>query len=517
MPLAGFVARLAGMNPPNPPAADVVPAVPTDLHTGGLAGHPRGLTTLFFTEMWERFSYYGMRALLTIFMTTAAVNGGLGFSDKNAAVVYGTYTMSVYLLCILGGYLADNFIGSRKAVLWGGIVIAAGHYSMAIHAIPTFFIGLGLVAVGTGLLKPNISTMVGGLYPPADDRRDAGFSIFYMGINLGALLASIVCGYLAQGEGWKNTLSGWGLDPTTSWHWAFGAAGVGMTFGLFTYIRRAGTLAHVGHAPSATTDGRPWGKLLLVALASLVLIGVMIAADYYKWIVIALFVAQIGAVLFFALRPGEDNKRMAAILVFFIAAQIFWAIFEQAGSSMTLFADRLTNNRVFGWEFPSSWWQSVNSAWVIALAPVFAWAWIKLGAKQPSSPAKFAFGLVLVSLSFVWMIPAARLTAEGKVSPLWLLGLYFLQTAGEMFLSPVGLSTMTKLASARLVGLVMGIWFLAAALGNKLAGVLAGDFQSESPAALANFFLTQAIWVAVASIALFALVPWVKRLMCGVR
>lgn len=505
------------MNSPSSPAAD--PAVPTDLHTGGLAGHPRGLTTLFFTEMWERFSYYGMRALLTIFMTTAAVNGGLGFSDKNAAVVYGTYTMSVYLLCILGGYLADNFIGSRKAVLWGGTIIAAGHYSMAIHAVPTFFIGLGLVAIGTGLLKPNISTMVGGLYSPMDERRDAGFSIFYMGINLGALLASIVCGYLAQGEGWKNTLTRWGLDPTTSWHWAFGAAGVGMTLGLVTYLRRAPTLAHVGHVPALTAEGRPWGRLALVALASFALIGVMIAADYYKWIVFAIFGLQIAAVLFFAFRGGEENKRMAAILVFFIAAQVFWAIFEQAGSSMSLFADRLTDNRLPGidWEFPSAWWQSVNSMWVIILAPFFAWAWIKLGPRQPSSPVKFSLGLLFVALSFVWMIPAARLTAEGKVSPFWLLGLYFLQTVGEMCLSPVGLSTMTKLASARLVGLVMGIWFLAAALGNKLAGVLAGDFQSDSPAALADFFLQQAIWVGVATAVLFALAPWVKKLMGSVR
>lgn len=496
-----------------PPRPDPV----SSLDTSGIAGHPRGLTTLFFTEMWERFSYYGMRALLVLFMTTAVVNGGLGFADKRAAAIYGTYTMSVYLLTILGGFIADNFVGSRVAVLWGGIVIAAGHFTMAIHAVPTFFVGLCLVAIGTGLLKPNISTMVGSLYSPTDDRRDAGFSIFYMGINTGALMAAIVCGFLAQSDRFKGFLSARGLDPTQSWHWAFGAAGVGMTFGLITYLRRGHTLAHIGHAPAPRGEGRPWGRLGLVALGSGALIAVMVLADRHPWIIYLLFAAQIAAVLMFALRPDEESRRIAAILVLFIAAQVFWALFEQAGSSISLFADRLTDNRIAGHAFPSSWWQSVNNAWVITLAPLFAWLWIKLGPRQPSSPAKFALGLLFVALSFVWMIPAARLTAEGKVSPIWLLGLFLLQTIGEMCLSPVGLSTMTKLAPARLAGLVMGIWFLAAALGNKLAGVLAGHFNSSSPTELADFFTRQAMWVGGATLLLFALVPWVKKLMGGVR
>jgi POT family proton-dependent oligopeptide transporter len=492
-----------------------ISAAPLD--TGGLLGHPRGLTTLFFTEMWERFSYYGMRALLVLFMTTSAAQGGLGFADKTSAAVYGTYTMSVYLLSILGGFIADNFVGSRKAVLWGGVIIASGHYSMAIHAIPTFFVGLALVAIGTGLLKPNISTMVGSLYSTTDVRRDAGFSIFYMGINIGALTASIVCGFLAQHVWFKEFLTRFGLDPIQSWHWAFGAAGVGMTFGLINYLKRRETLLHVGLAPVCPSEGRPWGKLMLVFVGSLALIGVMILSDYHQSIVFALFAVQIAAVLFFALRKNEESRRIAAILVFFIAAQIFWAIFEQAGSSMSLFADRLTDNRVFGIGFPSAFWQSINSAWVILLALPFAWVWTKLGRRQPSSPMKFTLGLFFVALSFVWMIPAARLTAEGRVSPIWLLGLYFLQTTGEMFLSPVGLSTMTKLAPPRLLGLVMGIWFLAAALGNKLAGVLAGGFESNDPTSLVSFFWHQALWVGGATLALLALVPWVKKLMGTVR
>ena len=489
----------------------------TTFETGGLLGHPRGLSTLFFTEMWERFSYYGMRALLVLFMTTAAANGGLGFSDNTSTAIYGTYTMSVYLLSILGGFIADNFIGSRRAVLWGGTIIACGHYAMAIHSTSTFFVGLFLVAIGTGLLKPNISTMVGSLYSPTDERRDAGFSIFYMGINLGALTSSIVCGFLAQHTWFKNFLASLGLDPLQSWHWAFGAAGVGMTFGLVTYLLRRNTLAHVGNAPAVTAEGRPWGKLGLVALASAALIALMRLSDEHRWIVVALFGLQVAAVLFFAFRKNEESRRIAAILVFFIAAQIFWAIFEQAGSSMSLFADRLTDNRLFGLSFPSSWWQSVNAAWVIVLALPFAFLWTKLGHHQPSSPLKFTLGLFFVALSFVWMVPAARLTANGIVSPLWLLGLYFLQTVGEMFLSPVGLSTMTKLAPPRLLGLVMGIWFLAAALGNKLAGVLASDFKSDDPASLVTFFWQQALWVGGATLALFLLVPWLRKLMGGVH
>jgi POT family proton-dependent oligopeptide transporter len=243
----------------------------------------------------------------------------------------------------------------------------------------------------------------------------------------------------------------------------------------------------------------------------------MKASDTYPVIIFALFALQIAAILFFALRPDPDSKRMAAIFVFFFAAEIFWALFEQTGSTISLFADRLTRNELFGAPFPSSWWQSVNSVWVILLAPIFAFLWIKLGSKQPSSPMKFVLGLLFVALSFMLMVPAAKLTADGKIGPLWLVGLFFLQTVGEMLLSPVGLSTMTKLAPHRLVGLVMGIWFLAAALGSKLAGALAGEFKSDNPAELADFFLHQALIVGACTLALFALVPWMKKLMGGVR
>ena len=505
---------------PVPPVSiETEPSTPLAFHeTGGLGGHPRGLTTLFFTEMWERFSYYGMRALLMLFMVKTAAEGGLAFDTNKAAAIYGTYTRSVYLLSILGGFIADNFIGARRAVLVGGIVIATGHFTMAIGSLETFYGGLVLIAMGTGLLKPNISTMVGSLYRPTDERRDAGFSIFYMGINLGAFLSPLVTGYLAQSADWKARLAAWGMDPIHSWHWGFGAAGVGMTLGLIVYVLQRQRLAHVGQAPAPEADGsRPWGKLALVALGSAALITAMKASDQYPVLVYVLFALQIAAILFFAFRPDQDSKRLAAILVFFFAAEIFWAIFEQTGSTISLFADRLTRNEVLGWSFPSSYWQSINSVWVILLAPVFAFLWIALGHKQPSSPMKFTLGLLFVSLSFVLIVPAAKLTATGKVGPLWLVGLFFLQTVGEMLLSPVGLSTMTKLAPRRLVGLVMGIWFLAAALGNKLAGVLAGEFKSDNADQLATFFWHQALGVGAATLVLLALVPWVKKLMGGVR
>ncbi len=468
--------------------------------------------------MWERFSYYGMRALLVLYMVASVSQGGMGYETRQATSIYGTYTMSVYLLCILGGFIADNFIGARRAVLWGGIIIACGHFSMAVPSTAAFFTGLTLIALGTGLLKPNISTMVGSLYAPGDERRDAGFSIFYMGINIGAFAAPLVTGYLAQSEGWKNVLASWGMDPGSSWHWGFAAAGVGMTLGLIVYLRKLHWLSHVGDTPfRAAGQSRPWGRLGLVVVGSLALIALMKASDDHPALVWFIFAVQIGAVLFFAFRPHPDSKRIAAILIFFIAAEIFWALFEQTGSSISLFADQLTRNQLAGHAFPSSWWQSVNSIWVILLAPAFAFLWLRLGPRQPSSPLKFALGIFFVGLSFLWMVPAAKLTAVGKVSPLWLLGLFFLQTVGEMLLSPVGLSTMTKLAPQKLMGLVMGIWFLAAALGNKLAGALAGNFTSTNPERLTDFFFNQALWVGAATLVMLALVPWTKRLMGGVR
>jgi POT family proton-dependent oligopeptide transporter len=495
------------------PQPDPTPHVPETFDDRGFAGHPKGLSNLFFAEMWERFSFYGMRALLMLFMVAPVATGGLGLDQVRAAEIYGNYTMACYLLCILGGYIADNFIGARRAVLVGGLIITAGHYTLAVDSLAAFYAGLALVAVGTGLLKPSISTLVGGLYRDSDTRRDAGFSIFYMGINLGAFAAPLVTGWLAQSDRFREILAGWGLDPNSCWHWGFGAAAIGMTLGMIVYVRRLPWLGKAGEAPAAG-KARPWKGLLWVVLGSAALLGLLVRADRYPALLVTLYSLPVVGIAYFGLfRKDEEGRRMGAILVFFVAAILFWAVFEQAGSTLALFAEDLTRNEVAGHGFPSSWFQSVNALFVMMLAPVFAWLWVRMATRQPSVPVKFALGLLFLGLSFALMVPAAAATAAGKVSPLWLLAVYFLQTVGEMCLSPVGLSTMSRLAPAHLAGLVMGVWFLATSLGNKLAGTLAGGFDAKDPDKLAGFFLDQALVVGAMTAVLLALAPWVKRLM----
>ena len=511
---------------------DDAPAAGPVYDSGGLGGHPRGLMTLYFTEMWERFSYYGMRAILIYFMVASAAQGGLGFSVRKSALVYGTYTMSVYLLSIPGGFFADNFIGARRSVLYGGLVIALGHFVLALPFAATFYAGLVLVVLGTGLLKPNISVMVGGLYVRGDERRDAGFSIFYMGVNLGGFLAPFVCGYLAQGVAFRAWLGRNGMDPAHCWHWGFAAAGVGMTLGLAQYVLGKRRLERVGAAPPR--GPRPVALMAAVGTATLCLLAVVVLSDLVDrlaWVRYAYLGAPLGAILWFGFRKGATSNRIAAILVFFAAATVFWAIFEQAGSTIALFGDALTDRSLphggsfsllglhfsVGSPFPSSWFQSVNTAFVLVLAPVFGWLWVRLGPRQPSSPFKFVLGLFFVALSFVLMVPAARLSAHGLVSPWWIVGLFFLQTLGELCLSPVGLSLMTKMAPDDLVGLSLGIWFLASAYGNKLAGILAGNFTTADPGMLAHSFLVQAAWAGATAAILLALTPWMRRLMGGIR
>jgi proton-dependent oligopeptide transporter, POT family len=490
-----------------------------------LAAHPRGLSALFFTELWERFSYYGMRALLTLFMVAPIASGGLAFATEDAGRIYGNYTMAVYMLAIPGGFIADRMTGARRAVLLGGWTIAAGHYALAVPSLSTFYLGLLLVALGTGLFKPNISALVGALYAPDDMRRDAGFSIFYMGVNIGAFIAPLVTGFLAQSAWFKNFLASAGFDPAKSWHWGFAAAGVGMTLAMLIFARNSRTLE--GHHAAASFDRLSVaanssnllrdGALAIGGTMSLLALALVSDIEGYanlRWLFLALPLAGIA---YASRQPGEDAQRLAAIGVLFIAAMIFWAVFEQAGTTIALFADKLTRTEVSGVPFPSSWFQAVNPIFVILLAPLFAALWMAMGSQQPAPAVKFAFGLLFLSSSFLLMVPAANLAASGKVSALWLVGLFFLQTVGELLLSPVGLSTMTKLAPERMTGVVLGIWFLAAAFGNKLAGVLGGGFTSEDPKALAAAFLTQAALVAIAAGLLFLAAPWVKKLSQNVR
>jgi POT family proton-dependent oligopeptide transporter len=456
---------------------DPTPLSPED---SGFAGHPRGLPTLFLTELWERFSYYGMRAILVLYMVAPVAQGGLGFDTRHAASIYGTYTMSVYLTALPGGLLADHLLGARLAVFLGGIVIACGHFSMVFHSMTFFYMGMVLIAIGTGLLKPNISAMVGNLYGENDPRRDSGFSIFYMGINIGAVLAPLVCGYMAQGESFKRLVASMGFDVTTSWHWGFGAAGVGMCLGLIIFAFNRKRLEQASRktqskarAETSASDKKP------------------------------------------ALTRG-DWKRIGAIFIFFLFTILFWAAYEQKGASLNLFAKDLVRTEVFGMRFPSSWLQSCTPLFVILLAPLFSMLWVRMGRRQPTSPVKFTFGLLFIGLAYALLVPGAALTAYGKISPLWLVGLYFLEVIGEMCLSPVGLSTVTKLAPVKVVGIMMGVWFLAASFGSKLAGKLS-EFYLPQAGTLVKLYGGIAVALLLSMLLLALLTPKIKKLMGAVK
>ncbi len=489
--------------------------VSTSLDTS-FFGHPRGLQTLFFTEMWERFSYYGMRAILLLYMTAAVAAGGMGLSAAEGAAIYGAYTAGVYMAAIPGGFVADRLLGLRRAVFVGGVLIALGHFCLAFGVKPVFYLGLVFIVAGTGLLKPNISAIVGTLYNEGDVRRDAGFSIFYMGINTGAFISPLICGWLAQSDSFKGILGQMGLGPENSWHWGFGAAGVGMTLGLVQYVIGGKRLAETPVVNVAPNPALLWAQFFgAVAVVGGLLYGLW---DYRDWLVLmgtgifaAWFVAQT--------EPGVERKRAYAVLILFVFAALFWAGFEQAGSSLNLFGDRFTRNEILGISFPSSFHQSTNSVFLILLAPVFAWLWIRLGktGKEPSSPVKFSLGLLFVGAGFAVIAIAARISAannDAPVGPMWLTVVYLLHTIGELCLSPVGLSTMTKLAPARLAGSIMGVWFMATSVGNFIGGRVAGQFETFP---LPSLFGMVCLTTAFAGLVCLALTPTIKRLMGGVN
>jgi POT family proton-dependent oligopeptide transporter len=426
-------------------------------------GHPRGLATLFFTEMWERFSYYGMRAILVLYMVAAPGAGGLGFSTARAATIYGLYTGSVYAMSIPGGWLADRFLGARLAVLLGGIGIATGNGLLATGSETLFYAGLMAIVLGTGLLKPNVSGMVGGLYGETDPRRDSGFSIFYMGINTGAILAPLVCGYLAQ---------------RVNWHLGFLAACLVMVLGLAQFLLFRSSLAQVGHRPQRALTTASGGEHHPLT--------------------------------------RDEWKRIGAIGVLFVFSAVFWMSFEQAGSSFTLFAEQLTRKNLFGFSFPASWFQAVEPIFVVSLAPVFSWLWLRMDKTQPSSPAKFAGGLGSAAVAFAIVLYASTLTSHGQVSPFWLVFVYMFQAVGEVLLSPVGLSTTTKLAPKRMVGLMMGVFFFSIATGNYMAGFVASFYRPGEGALLAMFGFVLAITL-FSLLVLIALLPFLRRLMGTVR
>ena len=476
-------------------------------------GHPRGLSTLFFTEMWERFSYYGMRALLLLYMTAPLSAGGLGFDAAQGGAIYGLYTSMVYMATLPGGWIADRLIGPRRAVLYGGIIIAAGHFSMAVPSLAMFYLGLFLIVIGTGLLKGNVSVIVGKLYGAADIRRDAGFSIFYMGINLGAFLAPLVCGYLGQ---------------QVSWHLGFAAAGVGMLVGVIQYVMGSSNLGDAGINPApAPTPAiaaqwqrqvQTWvgGSAAVVVLAGLatyfgvIQVTATQVSDAAGVFLLLVVLGFFGWLFFSGGWTPAERKRLYVIAVLFFAASLFWSVFEQAGSTLNLFADRSTRNEVLGYAYPSSWFQSMNSLFIFALAPVFAWLWIRLASagNEPSSPAKFAFGLIFVGAGFAILVIPAMSEPGTLVSPMWLTATYFLHTIGELVLSPVGLSAMTILAPARIAGLMMGVWFLASSVGNFIGGRVAGVYESF---ALPTLFGTVAAFAVLAGLILLAFVPSMRK------
>lgn len=478
--------------------------------------HPRGIYTLFFTEMWERMSYYGMRGLLVLFMVDSVAHGGLGLSDEVATAIYGLYTAAVYLVALPGGWIADRLLGGQRAVWIGGCLIAAGHFTLAVPRVPFFFMGLLLVVLGTGLLKPNISTLVGQLYPEGGARRDSGFTLFYMGINLGAALGPLVCSALGE---------------KLNWHYGFAAAGVGMVAGLIQFRLTRHHLGSAGLVAPNRPDkpGTAWlglgvglGGIALIAvlaLAGILVLDPIRLAHLSAAVIVGLALAYFAWTFFGARLEPVERGRVGVIMILFMAAALFWSGYEQAGSSLNLFAERYTDRNLAGFEIPAGWFQSMPALFVILFAPLVAAAWLQLArrGRNPSLVVKLAWGLLLLSGSFLVLVfGSKRALAHGTVWPSWLILTYLLQVLGELLLSPVGLSSVTKLAPARLAGQMMGVWFLAASLGNLLAGLLAGQVTGTNASGMPAQFLQVTVITGLAGLVLMASARAVRRLMGGV-
>jgi POT family proton-dependent oligopeptide transporter len=488
--------------------------------TGSFFGHPRGLATLFFTEMWERFTFYGMRALLVLFLVDAVQGGGYGFDDRTATAVYGLYTAAVFMAALPGGWIADRLIGAQRAVLAGGVLMTIGNLMLGIPGPPPlFFAGLVVIVLGIGLLKPSISTLVAGLYPEGGGRRDAGFTIFYMGINLGAFIGPLVAGWLAQQYGWRV---------------GFLAAAVGMPLGLLQFWLSRRLLGGAGATPHRSDGGaglaRDYGRLgaavtILAIVAFLLLSGIVQVdpaplARAAAYVLVGMAAAYFIYLFFGARLEPVERKRVVVVLVMFVACALFWSGFEQAGSSMNLFAKRYVDRFIGGFEVPAGWFQSVQPAFVILLAPVFSSLWIALARRNlnPAAPLKFAFGLLLMGAGFLFMVKAASIVAGGSQAPAYYLVLtYMVHTFGELCLSPVGLSTVTKLAPARFVGQMMGVWFLASSLGKLMAGLIAGSFDADDLGSMPGQYMDIVLYGVVAGIVLLLISRPVTRLMGGVK
>jgi POT family proton-dependent oligopeptide transporter len=484
--------------------------------TGRPQGHPRGLYTLFLTEMWERFSYYGMRALLVLFMVDS-VRGGLGMTDEVATAIYGLYTAGVYLAALPGGWVADRFLGAQRSIWYGGLIIAAGQFTLAFAPGNLFYLGLILVVLGTGMLKPNVSAIVGELYPEGGARRDAGFTIFYMGINLGAAIGPLIASTLGE---------------KLNWRYGFGAAGVGMLLGLLQYQLSARHLGDCGRFPGhrGAATRRDWlvlgsflGAVVLVVTlvwSGIIRINPLALAQGTTYVIVGVALLYFFcAFLFFGL-DGTEKKRLAVIAVLFVSSAMFWSGFEQAGSSLNLFAERYTQRVFAGFEIPTGWFQSLNPLFIISLAPLVAMVWIALARRNRdlTLSTKFALGLGLLAMGFLVMAAAAKLAGGSqKVWPTWLIATFLLHSVGELCLSPVGLSSVTKLAPRRLVGQMMGIWFLATSLGNLIAGLVAGKVSTDSAAQMSGRYLQIVIMALGVGGLLLVFTKPIKSLMKDVK
>jgi POT family proton-dependent oligopeptide transporter len=491
---------------------------PGGYDTKTILGHPRGLFVLFFAEMWERFSYYGMRALLILYLTKHWL-----YSDKEASIIYGAYTALVYITPVIGGYLADRYLGQRKAVVFGAVLLTIGHFFMAFEGNGTghqndpglniFWLALSFIIVGSGFLKANISVIVGQLYPRTDVRRDGAYTIFYMGINLGAAIGTLIAGYLGE---------------TYGWGYGFGAAGLGMLLGLVVFVWGKPLLMGKGESRDPARLRTMVGPLrfewllYLVGIAAVVIIWGLIQYQEVVGSLLGIFGGLLVAyVVFYAVTklPREDRDRIFAALFLIFGSILFWALFEQAGSSLNLFTDRYVDRA----GVPASVFQSINPIYIILLAPLFAWLWVKLGraGMEPSAPAKFGFAMLQLGAGFLVLVAGANAAGIDVPTPvIFIFLLYLLHTTGELCLSPVGLSAMNRLAPAHMASLIMGTWFFASATGNFAAGLIAAATGSESASGEAagkdtvlDVYSTVG-WIAIGvGVAVLLISPLIKKLM----
>ncbi|MEO6799179.1 MAG: peptide MFS transporter [Rhodanobacter sp.] len=485
-----------------------------------LLGHPKPLWMLFMSEFWERFAFYGMRWALTLYIV-AQFYGGDEAGQASASRTYGAYLALVYATAVFGGYIADKVIGYQRSILLGAVVMAAGLFMVMVPNHEVFMLGLATVIVGNGLFKPNISSMVGQLYAPGDSRRDRGFTLFYMGINAGALIAPILTSYLAEHV--------FGTPQHDNYHVVFAASGVGMLISLVWFWFGRRQLGDIGRPPPEIASK---ARVLYVALGVLVAIPLVYllmdraGAVAIQWLLTVLFIGVGVMLVTEAIRTGRVQiQRVIAMLIIFAFNVLFWMFFEQAGSSFNFLAQNIVMREVMGgWAFPVGWFQSVNPVAIVLLAPLvtLVWAWLDKRRIEPSIPRKFGLGLIGNALGFaVLMYALSSLVGSDGMIPLWTLVLcYVLQTAGELCLSPIGLSMVTKLAPVRLVGLGMGGWFLSTAIGNNLAGLFAGHVSGESgmtvTSALSGY--TMGFWILLGGgVLLFLIAPLINKLMHGVR